>query len=305
MYYDCGDWSGVDNNPNTNLHKHYYGFKKSVKRNRAYMLKPENFGLPADAVLSRGFPHHDIAWQSVNIRGLTYTMHHHGMEYTNDSKSVDYTNDYLKYRTHNSGLEQIITLDGKPTSTVAISDTCLKTTTEFGWHNYNKDEYGTYIKTISKTLPNHEMWGIPTDDINVTLVNYSGYMILTVPTPAGVTGIKIFAESENGTTVYEKHAYCLKLNTSEDFKTCDLVEYEYHNFTGISPFGTDTYLLPYEPNYTINVTLHTPFEMIDAIINTTETDAEPVDTTLDWAGVWNMLYLFVPLGLIYWLVGLI
>ena len=91
-------------------------------------------------------------------------------------------------------------------------------------------------------------------------------MILNVPTPDNITGIKITATSENVTAIYEKHTHCLKLNMSKKFTTCDLVEYQYHNFTEISPFGLDSYLLQYEPDYDINVTLYTPFELIDAVV---------------------------------------
>jgi hypothetical protein len=130
-------------------------------------------------------------------------------------------------------------------------------------------------------------------------------MILNVPTPNNITGIKIAATSENTTAIYEKHTHCLKLNMSKKFTTCDLVGYEYHNFTEIVPFGLDSYLLQYEPDYNINVTLYTPFESIDAVVTLNETDVEPINTDLKYDTVWDLLYLAVPISLILWLVGLI
>ena len=303
VYYDCGDWSGVDNNPNTDIHKHYYSFKKSVKRNRAYMRNPEHFGIPKDSCLSGGLPQDDITWQPIYINGLTNTLNYNNAIYTNDSRSIDYTNDYLEYRTHNSGLEQIKNLVGKPSSEVVISDTNLKVTTDFEWYDYNDDEYGTHTKIISKKLPSHIIWAIPDCNVNTTLVNHSNYMVLNVPTPENIIGIKIIAKSKNITAIYEKHTHCLKLNTSKPFMTYDLIECKHHNFTEIIPFGPDSYLLQYEPDYDINVTLYTPFETIDAIVTLNETNAEPINTDLKWDSIWDLLYIAVPISLILWLVG--
>jgi hypothetical protein len=80
--------------------------------------------------------------------------------------------------------------------------------------------------------------------------------------------------------------------------TCDLVECKYHNFTEVIPFGPNLYLLQYEPDYDINVTLYTPFDTIDAVVTVNETDAEPINTDLKYDSVWDLLYIAVPISLI-------
>lgn len=267
-YYDCADWSGIENNQNTNIKQHYYSFRKSIKRNRKAMFKAERFGLPADASLSRGFPLDDIAWQSIYIKGYTYTIAHKEKTYTNDSGSIDYRNDYLEYRTHNSGLEQNKNIVGRPSSSVKIStDGFLIATTAYDWFNYNADKHGTFVKRISKRLPMVAVWNSPNLEINATITEHRGYSILDIPTPNDVVGIKITAK--NGTAVYEKYSHCLKTNsTKSGYQYYDLIECDVRTFSGIFPYGTDRYLIGGEPS-NISVELLTPFEGHNATLTIT------------------------------------
>ena len=304
VYYDCGDWSGVDNHKSTSFGSHYYTYSKHG-RNWKYMSIPENWGYPYDARLkSTGFS--NVAWTCVYIRGLDKTLNFYNDVYTDDPSKINYKTSYLVYYGWSTIYWNIYDMDYEITTSDTGNQVTVKNTiTFYAKHaKEGKDDKIAIVCTPSDSVQ-YKTFRQPNRTVLAELVNHSNYIILNVPTPEEITGIKITATSENTTAIYEKHTHCLKLNTSKSFITCDLVDCKYHNFVEITPFGHDSYLLQYEPDYKINVTLYTPFESIDAVVILNETDTEPIDTDLKYDTVWDLIYIAVPISLIIGLTRLI
>lgn len=309
VYFDCGDWSGVDNHKDTSFGSHFYWFHKKNK-NWKRMFTPSRWGYPSDArlfpVQSDGARSEDIAWACVHIHGFDKTLNVNGKVYTDDQFKINYKTGYLEFIGFSTQHWLTYLVENKIKITNADGIAEVKNIIVF--YSKNKKEGKDEKKTITcspRDTIQYELCEKVNSTISVELINHSNYMILNVPTSENITGIKITASSENITAIYEKHTHCLKLNTSKSFTTCDLAEYKYHNFTGIVPFGSNSYLLQYEPDYTINVTLYTPFTQINAVVVVNETDAEPINTDLKCVTVWDVLYILVPISLIIWLMGLL
>lgn len=305
VYFDCGNWSGVDNHKDTSFGGHYYFYSKHRKNGR-YMFTPTNWGYPSDAKLkSVGFG--DVAWTCMYINGFDKELNVNGEVYTDDPTKINYKTSYLRYKGWSTVYWNIYKIDhGVTMSSTENLVTAKNKITFYGKHERTgkSDKKRQVVSNPSDSIQ-YRAWEKPNSIISAELINHSNYMILNVPTPANITGIKIAATSKNVTAIYEKHTHCLKLNISKPFITCDLVEYKYHNFTEIIPFGPDSYLLQYEPDYGINVTLYTPFETIDAVVIVNETDVEPINTDLKCESIWDLLYIAVPISLIIGLVRLI
>lgn len=304
-YYDCGDWSGVHNAKDTDLGGHCYWYSKH-RRNGRYIFNPTNWGYPSDACLKQaGFS--DIEWTCVYIRGFDKELNFDRKVYTDNPKNINYKTSYLYsihwitrywhiYRTESDKAYR----DTGHSMTIRNAITFYAKHTDDDGDEHYKDKTYYPEDTAGYTLFERPDW-----NVSVDLVNHSTYMLLTVPTPEHITGLKMVLESENTTAEYEKHFYCLKLNKSRKFMTCDLVGYNYHNFTGISPFGHEVYLVPYEPDYRINITLYTPFEQIEANVSVVETDVDPVNTSIVLDPLFGVLCLLMPILLTLWMVRLV
>ncbi len=314
IYYDCGDWSGVDNHKDLRLEGYGWGFDDDGNnRGRAY--QPHRYGLPSDIrFVDAKNPHgggviDNIWWIFIYVRGFDKTLNYGGEVYTDDPTKINYIRGYLKVCGRKTPPAwNSVKIWSTVENMISDYEYTQKTTISIKYKAVDCDMDGcvNIYKTCSNTLSEkieYEQWGDINQSVSIGLMNHSNYVILNVPTPDNITGIKISIESENVSAIYEKHTHCLKLNTSKPFMTYDLVECEYHNFTEIIPFGPDSYLLQYEPDYDINVTLYTPFETIDAIVTLNETNAEPINTDLKWDSIWDLLYIAVPISLILWLVG--
>ena len=304
VYYDCGDWSGVDNHKSTSFGSNYYYYSKHRKNGR-YMFTPTNWGYPSDASL-KGVGFGCVAWTCMHINGFDKELNFNGDVYTDDPSKINYKTSYLAYHGWTTIYWSIYKIDNTiTTSNNGKSVTVKNKVVFYGVHKKKgKDKKRNKISTPRDTISYNE-WNTPARCVDVELINHSNYMILHVPTPEDITGIKITAASENTTAIYEKHTRCLKLNTSKSFVTCDLVDCKHHYFTEITPFGHDSYLLKYEPDYGVNVTLYTPFKSIDAMVILNETDAEPIPTDLKYDTVWDVLYIAVPISMIIGLTRLI
>ena len=297
VYYDCGDWSGVSNAKDTSFGGNYYFYSKHRKNGR-YMFNPTNWRYPSDANLkSVGFG--DVAWTCVHIKGFDKTLNFDGKVYTDNPTKVNFKTSYLRYKGWSTIYWNIKKIEHSIFKTVADGAVTVKNKITFYAEHEDKEKRRSY--TPSDTA-HYKKWASPNSTVTCLLVNHSNYMTLKVPTPTNLTGIRIVAESENGTAIYEKHTHCLELNTSKSFVTCDLVEYKYHNFTGIVPFGSDTYLLASEPDYNFAVTLFTPFETIDGDLSIHETVIPSEKTCVKMDTVWDVLYLMVPISLTWWLI---
>ena len=302
VYYDCGDWSGVSNAKDISFGSHYYFYSKHRKNGR-YMFTPTNWGYPSDAKLkSVGFS--DIAWTCVHIRGFDKTLNFDGEVYTDDPAKINYKTSYLRYKGWSTRYWTIYHMDHSISKTVADGGVTVKNKiTFYGKHSRSgKSDKKKVVHSTPADTAKYKKWASPNSTVTCLLINHSNYMTLKVPTPTNLTGIRIVAESENRTAIYEKHTHCLKLNTSKSFVTCDLVEYEYHHFEGIVPFGSDMYLLASEPDYNFTVTLFTPFETVDGDISIYKTAVPPEKTRVKMDTVWDVLYLLVPISLTWWLI---
>lgn len=265
-YYDCGDWSGIENNQNTNLHSHYYFYSKH-RSNWKSMFTQKTWGYPDDANLKTvGFS--NVAWSCVHIRGFDKTLNVAGTIYTDNQCKINYKTSYLSYRGWTTQYWSIYDVE----SIIAISDTGDRVTvtnriTFYGKHaKKGEDNYKDVISTPSDSI-DYAIWGIPNLEINATITEHRGYSILDIPTPPDVVGIRITAK--NRTAVYEKYSHCLKPNsTKSGYQYYDLIECDVRTFSGIFPYGTDRYLIDGEPS-NISVTLFTPFEGHNATLTIT------------------------------------
>ena len=299
IYYDCGDWSGVHNHKNTAFHFQDYGLV-SWRHNGRYMENPLNWGYPEGTGFQYVCGLRSFVWTGMAIRGFDKTLNVGDRTYIDDPTKINYKTSCLRvhgditirWNTYKITHHVTKSDDGKR---IILSNKVVfyaKKTNGLG------EEERMEVTTIPSSRIEYTQWNPVNSTVVARLVNYSNYMILSVQTPENITGIKIIAESENATAVYEKHTCCLKLNMSESFMTCDLVDCKYHNFTEMIPFGPDTYLLQYEQDYDINVTLYTPFNTIDGVVTLNKTDAEPINTDLKYDSVWDLLYIAVPISLI-------
>ena len=306
IYYDCGDWSGVHNHKNTVFHFQDYGLV-TWRSNRQYMHNPLNWGYPEGMSFNSVQGLRRFVWTGMAIRGFDKTLNVDGATFIDDPEKINYKTTCLRvwgditirWNTYKITHHVTKSDDGKR---IILSNKVVfyaKKTNGIG------EEERMEVTSISSDRIQYTRWDSVNSAIEGDLVNHSNYMILNIPTPENITGIKIIAESENTTAIYEKHTHCLKLNTSQPFTTCDLADCKYHNFTEMIPFGPDTYLLQHEPDYDINVTLYTPFNIIDGVVIVNVTDAVPINTDLRYDTVWDLLYIAVPIFLIIGLTRLI
>ncbi|RLD18712.1 MAG: hypothetical protein DRI69_09790 [Bacteroidetes bacterium] len=305
-YYDCGDWSGVHNPKDLSVGSGHYWWSKH-RKNGVYVFDPTNWGYPPDAYLERaGFS--NIEWTCVHIFGFDKTLNYDGKVYTDNPKAINYKTSYLRVTRYSTLYWHIYRTESSMSHRdTGHSMTIKNTLTFYAKHTTATGKKKKKDKTYypEDTL-GYAMFPVPDTDITVQLINHSTYMILKVPTPAHVTGIRIHLESRNTTAEYEKQLYCLQLNKRNKFVTCDLVEYKYHNFIGMSPAGHEEFILRYEPDYMIDVTLYTPFEQIAANVTVQESEVAPVDPyNLILDPFFNVLYILLPVFLTIWLVRLL
>lgn len=304
IYYDCGDWSGVHNAKDTAFGGNFYWYRKRCNNGR-YMRDLTNWGYPSCARSSRVFSE-DVAWAAIHIMGFDKELHHDGVVYTDNPKNMNYMTSYLRYRgwwtlyfrTYN--VESVVHSIEMPNQVKIIN------TATFYSRYKDKDGDMHYRDTTSEpySIKRCTKWPSPSIDIVGSLTDYKNYVILYLPTPCHATGVKITTTSNNSTAEYERHAYCLELNkTAEGFNICNLIAYDYHNFTGIVPYGVDSYLLPPEPDYNVTMTLYTPFEVKNAnvtLLSGRASRGEP--TQLKTEPLWRLLYLLIPISLSWYLV---
>jgi len=301
-YYDCGDWSGANNSKDLSLNK-YSG----------------SGGLPAEvdfvSAKSPGDKADDIGWIFLHVQGFDKHLWHNGTIYTDDPRNINYIRGYqdtgtLSKYSWNSVLVWSEDLGiyryGEYTKEMSIwikYKKIVKHVSSTGHVSYST-HYTTCRDRLFETLY-YVLWGTVNPVMTIGLANHSTHIVLTVPTPDNITGIKIVMTSDNTTATYEKHVACLQLNKSRDFITCDLIEYDFCNYSNIAPCGSDTYLLEYGSNYTANITLYTPFEKHYANITMIETSVVPEKLSIEMSALSKLMCSLMLLYLIYRIVGLI
>ena len=284
VIFDCSDWSAVQN-PTGGALEHFnynYDDHKSYRWNRARMWNPSWWGLPSDTSLHSGPMLYFtgggqagrwVEWICVHSMGMTPELRHIDVTYSNESATFSYRAAWLRepYR-HFSDMDKNIdevtctptTIDGKPAVRFDVK----------GHWTTPDDEYPvTGSKTILLNINDAKMWQSVNPSINVSISNFTDRCtVLSVETPAGITGIRIDAISQNTTAFYEKHGYYMELNETESkHQFFDLKEHVFENHSNMSPIGVNLYSLP-KDDYNISVTLYTPFEVTDANISIVETD---------------------------------
>jgi hypothetical protein len=108
------------------------------------------------------------------------------------------------------------------------------------------------------------VWETPNDSIQAKLTNSSmGYYILGVDMPETILGYRIDAVSDNNEAFYEHNAYMMQRNVTESGKEFfEVVRSPNTDSQGMSVCGANKFIVPYDTNYKINVTVFTPFEQI-------------------------------------------
>ena len=299
VYFDCGDWSGVDNHKHTALSSHYYFYSKH-RRNWPYMTTPKNWGYPSDAKL-RAVGFSDIAWSAVHIHGFDKTLDVDGVVYTDDPEKINYKTSYLQYKGWTTRHWDIYDITYAVTkSSDGGRVTVANWITFHGKHaKEGKDDYRKVISTPSDHI-DYTRWDAPDLKINVTITKHRGYNVLEVPTPNDITGIRI--TSADGTTAYEKHSHCLRLNsTGAGFQYYDLVDYDYCSFSGIFPYGANEYLID-GGQQNLLVELFTPFGSYPAELFTTTIDESDYEKLhLKNHPLYALAMFLVPILLSIWL----
>lgn len=299
IYHDCADWSGVDNPKSTELGSHCYFYSKH-RKNWEYITTPTNWGYPEDAHL-KSSRISNAAWSCVDIRGFDRTLNYDGLVYTDDPAKINYRTTYLKYRKKTPPSWVITDVDSAVSVYVSANTTMVRNAVTFHVKKSNDDgEDSTDSKTfVPSDSIQYTLWQRPNTSVAVVLENHSTHCILHVPTPKNITGLSIIATSGRSVSAYEKHVAYLKLNTSREFVTCDLVPCKIINYKNTTPYSVDTYILPYMDSYLINITLYTPFEKIYANVNMTETIVDHAPPTIETTPIMGLVCLVLPIYLIY------
>lgn len=306
VIFDCGDWSAVQNPTGSALEHFNYNYDdhKSYRWNRARMCNPSWWGLPGNTTLHSGpmlyFTGGSqagrwVEWICVHSVGITPELRYDGATYSNESVTFSYRAAWLRepYR-HFSDMDKNIdevtcthtTIDGKP---------AVRFDVEGHWTTEDDEYPVSGSKTILLNTDDARMWQSVNPVINVSISNFTDRCtVLSVETPAGITGIRIDAISQNTTAFYEKHGYYMELNETESgHQFFDLEEHVFENHLNMSPIGVNLYSLPRD-DYNISVTLYTPFEVTGANISIVETD--PYATDVPESPVKQVLCLLVVLS---------
>ena len=294
VIFDCGDWSAVQNPADGTLEHFNYNYDdhKSYRWNRARMCNPSWWGLPGNTRLHPGPMLHFtgggqagrwVEWVCIHSVGITPELRYDGATYSNESATFSYRAAWLRQPYRCSGDGDCLELDQNIDEV-----TCIPTTTDGkpavrldvkGHWTTPDDEYPvTGSKTILLNIDDVMMWQSVNPSINVSISNFTDRCtVLSVETPAGITGIRIDATSQNTTAFYEKHGYYMELNETESgHQFFDLREHVFEKHSNMSPIGVNLYSLPRD-DYNISVTLYTPFEVTGANISIVETDLYATD----------------------------
>jgi hypothetical protein len=107
-------------------------------------------------------------------------------------------------------------------------------------------------------------WETPNGSLRAKLTNSSmGYYILGVNMPETIFGYRIDAVSDSNEAFYEHNAYMMQRNVTESGKEFfEVVRSPHTDSQGMSAYGVNKFIVPYDTNYKINVTVYTPFEQI-------------------------------------------
>ena len=296
IYYDCGDWSGIHNAKNTDLGSHWYWYRKHHNNGR-YMSDPTNWGYPTGTYLKQ-VGSEDVAWATLWIKGFDHELHFNDTIYTDNPANINYKTSYLQY----SGwwTQYFRTYKAENTITSYSRWGAYRVANHITFFSSYTDDDGNEEKrekkvTVRDALKYSE-WPVPNHNVVGELVDHGYHMLLKLPMPSDATGVRIVATSRNTTAVYERHDYCLALNqTDGGFNIHDLIEYKYHSFEGLSPYGSDVYLLHPEPDYNITMTLYTPFEQIKANLTLHEYVVIREKPRIVLKPLFQLMYFLVPI----------
>lgn len=298
------DWSDSFNYHSPDLVSHCYHIRssKSTRWNKKRMYKPTYYGLPGDIVFSGGPGL--LEWTYIYPYGLKYAVRYNGQMYTNNTNAVDYITGYLptpKRSITNNNIDEVYRTDVD--YTVRNNDITLSTKITCDWHHTssrsgNKDYYRDCVNILAE-IENVELWPtVETSDIDITITNHSGkYTTISFNIPDNTTSIEINLNSNNHTATYKKYYYYYIKNDSGFY---DMFNGDTVLRSGMVPYGSGCYLLPYQPDYQVSAHVSTPFEKLNLIMSVTRTDieeTEPEETDIQLLG--SLLSVLLGFMIIY------
>lgn len=260
---EAGDWDSIeitDGCEQVTRHTYNWRDSKSSRSNRARMTDPTRFGMPEGTPL-HSFPVWGVKWIAVYDVRYAYTVVADGCTYTNDSSAMSYRACWL--RTPCRSISDM----NRYVDDVKV-ETCEDGVLFRVWgHNTDNDgdKHPTYNeKTIPAGNGDVREWVTPNGSIQAKPSNSSmGYYILGMDLPENLLGYRIDAVSDNHEVFYEHNAYMMQRNVTESGKEFfEVVRSPHTDSQGMSVCGANKFIVPYDTNYKINVTVFTPFEQI-------------------------------------------
>ena len=260
---EAGDWSTIeitDGCDTVTGHTYNWRDSKSSRSNRARMADPTRFGMPEGTPL-HSFPVWGVSWIAVCDVRYAYTVVADGITFTNNTSAMSYRACWLSTPCRSfSDMNKYV-------DDVKV-ETCEDGVLFRVWgHNTDSDgdKHPTYHeKTIPAGNGDVREWETPNCSIRAKLTNSSMmYYILDVDMPRNIFGYRIDAVSDNHEVFYEHNAYMMQRNVTESGKEFfEVVRSPNTDSQEMSVCGANKFIVPYDTNYKINVTVYTPFEQI-------------------------------------------
>jgi len=292
---DAGNWSTVEITDGGAVHRASYNWKESRSNNynRARMDNPTRHGMPEDTILHSapsmrytrgGGTYSYIRWVAVYDAHYTFTVMHNGVVYTNDTSAISYQAVWIERPCrHMSDMNKYV--DKVTAEPVADG---IKFCVDQHWTDSDRDKHRSYgEKVIPTGIENVQIWVQQNNmSIRAKLTNSSmGYYILGVNLPSNILGYRVEAVGDTHSAFYEQHSHMMQRNVTGSGKEFfEVVKAPNTDSLGMSSYGANKFIIPYDTNYTVDVLVYTPFEQIqkDVLIAYEEREVIVPDKRSAW-----------------------
>ncbi len=284
-YSDVIEWEPVTDQ-DAGVVAHYYQWDNNLKsrENSQQIYNPAFFGLPGKTELCRGGG--PIQWTYLLIIGPKYAVRYNNSIFSNSS-DVIYRVGYLPIpkRSLNG-----VTIDSVTATEAELKGDMLKVKITCKWHKSKRRPSGGTKKEHKITTIHQKVkydidpW-VVADEYNETIecviTNHSGRYntIDMIGLPGNVSHYNISVKMGNKTRSLLKSSYIYFKNETVDYQLYDMCDYDFYDLCGISPYGTDCFLIPGGRIDNISIVVSSPFESYELETNITRKDeAEDIKT---------------------------